>query len=107
LYACKVDSGLSVAELYHHHHHDLESIVNEEETTEVSSVYVCSIEMSAPGAYKQGSAKLDNVPIRLVNDLGAKVSIISHSFYCANLSHRVLKVKTSAVFPESLRWQAY
>ena len=70
---------------------DLESIVNEEETTEVSSIYVCSIEMSAPGAYKQVSAKLDNVPISLVIDLGAKVSIISHSFYFAHLSDRVLK----------------
>jgi hypothetical protein len=65
----------------------MESIYNEEATTEVSSI----IEMSDPGAYKQVSAKLENVSISLVIDLGAKVSIISHSFYCAHLSHRVLK----------------
>jgi hypothetical protein len=54
-------------------------------------VYVGSVETSEPGEFRRAHIHVNGVPITLVIDLGAKVSIISKSFYDRHLTHIKLR----------------
>lgn len=57
--------------------------------TEADSVFVDSVtSYYEPGTFKIANCRVGNVPLDLLIDLGAKVSIINRKFYERHLSHR-------------------
>lgn len=57
---------------------------------DVHSVKICTLDTAASGTFKWIKATLDGVPIVFLIDLGARVSIISQTFYDEHLAHRPL-----------------
>jgi transposase InsO family protein len=61
------------------------------DVSEMGTVYVGSVETSEPGEFRRAHIHVNSVPITLMIDLGAKVSIISKSFYDRHLTHVKLR----------------
>ena len=68
---------------------------DEETNNDVGSIYINSVEAVTPGEFRRVDALVNSVPISLVIDLGAKVSIISKAFYDQHLTH--VKVRPAIV----------
>jgi RNase H-like domain found in reverse transcriptase/Reverse transcriptase (RNA-dependent DNA polymerase)/Integrase zinc binding domain/Integrase core domain len=64
---------------------DEESDYSETETDTIGSVCISTVQSTAPGTFKLVHCVISGSPINLVLDLGAKVSILSQSFYDTQL----------------------
>ena len=60
------------------------------ELTEVCSICIHSVTSSQVGTFKQVTCFVDNVPLKLIVDTGAKLSIISKAHYSTYLSQHKL-----------------
>jgi len=62
------------------------------ELTEVRSIYVNSVTAAQVGNFKRVNCFVDNVPLELIVDTGAKVSIISNTHYSKYLCDHKLSL---------------